>query len=180
MSTLTSAPYNLAFDQLVVVRVRAHNFYDVAADYGPTNTEGARVRSAPAQMGPLSTTANTESEVTIVWSGLSGPLTGNSEVTAYNFYWDDNSGTADILLTFGLITTYTMHGTTGGLTYKFRVSASNIYGEGLLSDPLEFLASDIPEQIDIPSTTISGTDVIVSWNAPFDNYESIEEYDIVF
>jgi hypothetical protein len=73
-----------------------------------------------------------------------------------------------------------LHGTTGGLTYKFRVSASNIYGEGLLSDPLEFLASDIPEQIDIPSTTISGTDVIASWNAPFDSYESIEGYDIVF
>ena len=48
MSTLTSAPYNLAFDQLVVVRVRAHNFYNVAADYSPANTVGARVRSVPA------------------------------------------------------------------------------------------------------------------------------------
>ena len=145
MPTLTSEPYNLAFDQLVVVRVRAHNFYNVAVDFSPMNTVGAHVRSVPNQMGPLSITANTESEVTLVWSELTGTLTGNSEITAYHFYWDDNSGTADILLTFGLITTYTMHGTTGGLTYKFRVSASNIYGEGLLSDPLEFLASDIPE-----------------------------------
>jgi hypothetical protein len=38
-------------------------------------------------------------------------------------------------------------GTTGGNTYKFMLKAENIYGEGVASDELIQLASDVPDQI---------------------------------
>lgn len=130
-------------------------------------------------MGPLSVISKTETEITLVWSELSGPATGNSLITAYTLYWDDNSGSVDSMLISDLVTTYHVQGTTGGLTYKFSVTASNIYGEGESSDVLEQLASDVPNQLAIVQTSIVDTDFVISWSAPFDNYEAILEYDII-
>jgi hypothetical protein len=95
-------------------------------------------------MGPLSVVMKTETEITLVWSGLSGVSTGNSAITAYTLYWDDNTGTVDSMLVKDIVTTFHVQGTTGGLVYKFKVSASNIYGESESSDELEQLASDVP------------------------------------
>lgn len=47
MSTLTSSPYSLTFDQLVQVRVRATNSKGPATSYSPINTSGAKIRSVP-------------------------------------------------------------------------------------------------------------------------------------
>jgi hypothetical protein len=88
-------------------------------------------------MGPLSVVEKTKTEITLVWSELAGVSTGNSPITAYTLYWDDNSGTANSMLVKDLVTTFHVQGTTGGLVYKFKVTASNIYGEGESSDELE-------------------------------------------
>ena len=86
-------------------------------------------------MGPISVVSKTETMVSLQWSTITGIATGNSDITAYKLYWDDNSGTPDILLTYGALkTSYIVYGTTGGLSYIFRVTASNIYGEGETSD----------------------------------------------
>jgi hypothetical protein len=55
-------------------------------------------------MGPLSVLSKTETEITLAWSPLIGVATGNSVITSYNLYWDNNSGTVNILVVSGLMT----------------------------------------------------------------------------
>jgi hypothetical protein len=38
----------------------------------------------------------------------------------------------------------------------------------------------VPDQIITASTSIVGTDVVIDWDAPDDNYETISEYSIAF
>jgi hypothetical protein len=94
------------------------NFYGNSV-WSNKNTYGAQVRSVPTVMGPLSVLNKTESEITLVWSTLVGIATGNSPVTSYNLYWDDNKGNIDIRLVSDLVQQFTIKGTTGGFSYKF-------------------------------------------------------------
>ncbi len=96
-------------------------------------------------MGPLSVVSKRETEITLSWSSLIGIATGNSDILSYNLYWDDNTGIPSILLASDLITNFTVKGTSGGKTYKFQIKAANIYGEGVASDELIQLASDVPD-----------------------------------
>jgi hypothetical protein len=73
-----------------------------------------------------------------------------------------------------------VQGTTGGKTYQFQISATNVYGEGERSPVLSQIASDVPDLINIASTRNSGTNIIVAWDAPFNNYQPILKYDIIF
>jgi hypothetical protein len=131
-------------------------------------------------MGPISVLSKTETEISLAWSALKGVLTGDSAITEYILYWDNGTGVVDILLTNQNILNYRVKGTTGGVTYRFAVAASNVYGQGLTSDVLVSLASDVPDIIPIVATSIVGTDVLVTWSMPDPNFEPLLEYDIVF
>ena len=48
----------------------------------------------------------------------------------------------------------------------------------MLSDEVTVNASDVPDQIAIPTVTIVGTNVQVSWIAPFSNYEPLLKYEV--
>ena len=56
----------------------------------------------PSQMGPISVVSKTETEITLSWSSLTGIATGNSAITLYNLYWDNNSGTVNASIVSGL------------------------------------------------------------------------------
>lgn len=60
------------------------------------------------------------------------------------------------------------------------MQACNVYGCGELSDSVSVLASDVPDQIEPVVTSITGTDVIIDWNTPSDNFATILEYAIIF
>lgn len=179
MDQLTGAPFNLQFRQVVSARARATNFYGTG-EWSDFNLEGATICKEPVKMGPLTVVEKNEVEVTLSWSQLTGSNTGDKEILAYNLYWDDNTGTPNIKLQSDLTTEYILTGMTGGLTYKFVITAQNIYGEGPESDELVLLASHVPDLIDIVSTSISGTQVIIDWTEPSDSYEPILEYDVIF
>lgn len=90
--------------------------------------------------------AKSEDEISIQWGTLSGSTAGDSTVTTYDLYWDNNSGTPNIQLINSLITSYTVSGLTGaGASYKFKVRAHNVYGSGAFSTILTVLASDVPD-----------------------------------
>jgi len=144
MNVLTAAPYNYVFEQLVKVRVTASNLYGS----GPTsisNSSGATIRRVPDKMGSLSVTRKTENEIFLSWSALTGSTTGNSQILTYALYFDDNTGTTNIELDEVSVTNYIVDGLTGGLIYKLKVAASNIYGFGEFSDELSVLTSDVPD-----------------------------------
>ena len=169
MDTLTASPFNLAFDQLVLVKAISTNFYGSGPE-SVVNIGGVRVMQKPSQMGPISVISKTETEITLSWGSLTGIATGNSAITAYNLYWDNNSGTVSNLVVSGLINQFTVQGTTGGQTYQFQVTASNVYGEGERSQTLSQISSDVPDLISIARTANVGTNIVINWDAPFNNY----------
>lgn len=161
MSTLTAAPFNYAFDDVVQVRVSAANFYGFGTISPTTDSTGAKIRVVPVQMAqPTEDASSTDVTVTMNWIALSGADAGNSDVIAYSLYWDNGvtTGTADTELTDALVTSFTVNGVTGGQAYRFRVRARNIYGYGPYSAETTVIPDDAPGKTDIPTVALSATD----------------------
>ena len=135
-------------------------------------------------------TDKSESHLTIAWDAPTGTDTGNSDITTYTLYWDDNTDTVNVELVDNLVLTYTVTGLTAGEDYKFEVRAKNIYGYGANSATLTADASDIPAQMDPPTVTIptsrrlsAATDSVnvkVTWTAPDAHSAAIDGYEIAF
>jgi hypothetical protein len=64
----------------------------------------------------------------VSWTALTGLQTGNSAILGYALYFDNSTGTTNLLLTETSSLTFTASGLTGGQIYTFKVIARNIYG----------------------------------------------------
>lgn len=69
-----------------------------------------------------------------------------------------------------------MTGLQGGLNYKFKVRAQNIYGYGEFSEVYEVEASDLPGRPEIPVVSLSQRNVVITWVAPWSHYNAIDAY----
>ena len=91
MDELRASPYNYAFRELVVARVRAYNFYGWGDDWSTDNTAGALTRIEPTKMGAISVDAftTTITQVSVYWTALDlGTATGDSSILSYHLQWD--------------------------------------------------------------------------------------------
>lgn len=170
----------MTFDTLVEVRASARNSYGWGST-STTNVVGAHARTKPNQMTTPTTTSITEARIALEWTALSSPANGNSEVVSYSVYWDNGSGTTSIALLDSLVTSVSVPGLTGGVTYRFKVRARNIYGSGVFSTVLSVLASDLPDKMSTPTVTIGSADtsVTITWVEPGDHAASIDYYEIL-
>ena len=180
MSLLTGATFGLAFDTLVAARASAGNAYGLGA-VSPVNTGGARTRRAPDQMAPPALVSVSEASISISWVALGPPLDGNSGVLAYTVYWDNGSGSTTIALLDGLATSVAVPGLVGGVTYRFKVRARNVYGAGAFSSELSVLASDLPDKVATPTVSVgaAATSVTIAWSAPFDHAAPVDYYEVL-
>lgn len=118
MSTLTSATFAYTFGTTVLVRVASTNSGGTS-DYA-YNLGGATVRSIPNQMNDPVVTSYSDTFINLSWTALTGTATGNSDITAYDLYWNAGVGTTpSTLVTEALITSYHFTSITGGATYYF-------------------------------------------------------------
>lgn len=134
---------------------------------------------------PTEDASSTDTDVTLNWIALSGSDAGNSDVIAYSLYWDNgvSSGAVDIELVDADVTTFTVHGVTGGQPYRFRVRARNIYGYGPYSADTTVIPDDAPGKTSIPTValdTVDATQVKISWDQPNDHSSTITAYEILF
>lgn len=118
MSALTAAPFNYVFDDLVRVRATSTNFFGTGTFSGISST-GARIRQIPSKATTPFLVSRTKQTMTIRWSALVAPDTGNSGITTYNLFWDNGLGTVNIQLVDQLVTEYSLAGLTGGVSYSF-------------------------------------------------------------
>ena len=65
-----------------------------------------------------------------------------------------------------IIEEFIVTGLVGGVNYKFKVRARNIYGYGAFSDEFILEASDLPGKPIEPTISLSTTFATVSWQAP--------------
>lgn len=186
MSTLTAAPYGYVFNDIVKVRVQAANFF-LFGELSPVSDDtGARIRVVPGKMAaPTEDPSCTDVTLTMNWIALSGADAGNSPVIAYSLAWDE--GDANLVdfkeLTDALATSFTVNGVTGGLQYRFKVRARNIYGYGPYSDATFVIPDDAPGKTAIPTVQLNAatpTEVEISWPAPNDHSSTITAYEILF
>jgi len=60
-------------------------------------------------------------------------------------------------------------GVTAGTSYLFRVRAHNVLGWGEFSDSVEIVAAKVPDEPEMPVTSISNIFVRISWDQPYLN-----------
>lgn len=75
-----------------------------------------------------------------------------------------------------LVSTFSVTGLTGGVTYLFKVRAINIYDFGDFSTALSVIAADVPGKPDIATVVLDGTSVRISWQSPLSHYGTITAY----
>jgi hypothetical protein len=115
-----------------------------------------------------------------MWTELTGTATGNSAILSYNLYWDNGTGNSNIELVDSLQTNFTVTGLTGGVNYKFKVRARNIYGYSDFSDEYFVWSTDVPGKPQIPTVLLSSTNVVITWVSPFPHFAIIDSYEILF
>jgi hypothetical protein len=69
---------------------------------------------------------------------------------------------------------------TPGAYYKFKVEARNSVGLSLPSSEVTILAAQPPNQPNLPLTTLSGANMIVTWEAPSNGGSAITSYEVSF
>jgi len=74
-----------------------------------------------------------------------------------------------IIATAVTSTQYTATGLTAGKTYTFKVEARNSYGISSASAPKSILCTAVPFAPSVPTSTVVGNEVVLSWNAPVSN-----------
>lgn len=102
-----SGAFGLIQGDLIQVRIKAVNILGTGSP-SVVNIIGARVRTVPKQMtAPQLGSDITETQLQLFWTPLAGTDTGDSAITAYELFWDAQSGTTSILLTSQEETSFT-------------------------------------------------------------------------
>lgn len=183
MSTLINT-LKLPFDAPVLVWAYATNIREDGVS-SPVSDSNTKVRIAPTGSVTVSIVQATDATIKLSWTSLTSPANGNSDITSYQVYWDKT--TANSLVD---VAQNTLSNTlelsaplqfTAGRTYKFKVSAVNIYGEStVFSDVVDVNAYTKPGKPGVPTVSIGATEtsVTITWAAPtstggkaIDNYE---------
>lgn len=108
---------------------------------------------------------------------------GGSAITSYSLEWDSGtSGSSYSVLTGdvsnNIVLTYTQQFLTAGQTYYFRYRVQNIFGFGSYSNVLQAIAAKIPDRPATPTTSNTGTSVMISWVAPYNGGSAITGYNV--
>jgi hypothetical protein len=79
-----------------------------------------------------------------------------------------------------LVTNYLVSGLNAGTLYSFTVQAVNSEGISSASVPVSILAAEAPSAPAMPTTTIIGSNIHLSWVAPNSNGSPVFAYIITF
>lgn len=187
MSTFTSGTFGYLFDDVVLVRVRATNSYGYGLNSLAMDTTGARVRRVPSKMlAPVESLLSTDTETILSWTPLTGVDAGNSEILGYSLYWDEGDALkseADVALISANIVQFTRTPVVGGKTYRYRVRARNIYGDGEFSEVTVVIPDDAPGKAETALVFLAdaaATSVQITWPEVNAHSAVIRKYDVYF
>src|SRR5207247_2421775 len=108
-----------------------------------------------------------DGQVTLNWQPPSND--GGSPILLYTIYRGNSSGGESFLITVPLVTTYTDATVTNGVTYYYKVSATNAIGEGPKSNEASATPSAPATPPGAPqglSATPGATTVSLTWSPP--------------
>ena len=133
----------LSRGQLIIVRVRARNVNGWHA-YSQYNFLGALIETEPDSLSGLTFDPYTSksNQIVISWTLLTESQNGGSPVQGYQILVDEDGTPPSPTLVDDIKSTYTILGTTGGLTYDITITAYNKYGH---SDPVPSPAPSVTQ-----------------------------------
>src|SRR5216117_2685954 len=140
---------------------------------GPLSNEASATPTAPATKpgAPRNLQATPgDGQVTLNWQPPSND--GGSPILLYTIYRGNSSGGESFLITVPLVTTYTDATVTNGVTYYYKVSATNAIGEGPKSNEASATRSAPATPPGAPqglSATPGDTTVSLTWSPPSSN-----------
>lgn len=135
-------------------------------------------------MGPVSRGGSTSTkQIQLLWSALTTNVqTGDAPIRSYNLEWDTDGTQNQFVELVGqtlpfMNLTYTVTGSiTPGMTYNFRIRALNKWGFGPYSVIVPIQASTASVQMAPPQVNYYGTQIRISWVAPYNNGATITRY----
>jgi len=109
--------------------------------------------------------------LTVTWSALTlSAYTGGSDITSYKLEWDQGTSTWDPLVggsTDQIIPrSYTSTSLTAGSSYKYRLTAKNVYGWGVVSNEVTMIPLGVPSTPATVTTSVTATNVKIEWTDP--------------
>jgi predicted phage tail protein len=112
----------------------------------------------------------------LTWSN--GINNGGVPIIDYRINMREQGGSYSVIATGITSQSYTVIGLVLGTTYEFTVEAQNSVGFSNPSTSVSFLHAIVPEAPATPSTTNSGTNIVVDWSEPSNNGAEITSYSI--
>jgi hypothetical protein len=91
----------------------------------------------------------------------------------------EQGGSYAVIATGVTTQSYTVTGLVLGTTYEFTVEAQNSVGFSTPSTSVSFLHAIFPDKPTTPTTTNSGTNVVIDWSEPNTNGAPISSYSIL-
>eukprot|EP00347_Sterkiella_histriomuscorum_P011727 403371340 len=173
--------YGFSRGETPQVRIQAHNYFGWSSLSDVPISNGASIRTEPSSMEkPTDVVELTNgNSITIKWTPLVSPDTGNSQILSYNLIWNQGGASApSITLVDSLVTFFTVNGLSESISYKFQVRARNIYGYGDYSPVTTITPTDIPAKIDIPTVMVVNMNVKIDWDEPANHGATIDKYEI--
>ncbi len=135
--TLTS----LSVDAQIQVIVRAHNSKGWS-DYSEENTSGSTIETVPATMTTLTfdKTTSTNTDIYLTWTAVPDGIESGGSAISVSSYTVEQFTSSWVTLGTTAAATYTVSSLTGGTTYLFRISATNVHGTSTASSSLSIVA----------------------------------------
>jgi titin len=123
---------------------------------------------------------NSETQLDLQWTELTGADTGNSEILGYQVYWDAGSSVADIELLETTALSYVQINLTPGQAYLFKIRARNIYGYGDFSEESTFTPVNVPSTMEPVTTVFNFPNIDINFVEPDDSGSPVLTYQILF
>jgi hypothetical protein len=173
ISTLI-ASFNLDGGDTIYAKVVAVNAYG-ETDYS-AESNGAyftRVPDSPINLvEDITQRASNKNGVT--WSD--GANSGGSPISSYRITVSEQGGVNTVIATGITNQSYLLLGLSLGTIYEVSIEAQNAEGYSAPSETLSFLHALPPEAPSAPTTTNSGTGVVIDWTPPNDNGAPMTSY----
>ena len=174
---MIASPYNTAVNDSIYAKVSAINVYGESSQ--STEGNGAVYTTVPDGQRLLSEDSlqRSSTEIGLTWSN--GESDGGESLIDYRISQRPVGGTYVIIATNIILHSYTATGLSLGTTYEFMVEGRNVNGYSVPSSDFSILHAIAPEVPSTPTTTNSGSNVIIDWSAPTSNGSTITSYTLL-
>lgn len=174
--SLQVAPFNLAIGDVINAKVLAFNIYG-NSQTSPIGGTGILVQIPDTPLS-LKNNPNVTNVLVIGFSWTAGASNGGTPLLDYTIAYDQSIGVWSNLTVNYTQTSYvTTVGLQAGNTYNFRVYARNTVGFSIPAQ-ISILCAQIANVPAAPITSVSGSNVVISWVAPYNGATPITSYTI--